>query len=234
MTDPVCCEIHDGVDGPRSRHRCATTWSSVNATIERSRPPCRLLTTIGLDLAKHWFQVRGVNASGEVVIRRKLRRSEVLSFSQSLQPCLVGIEACATAHYWARELIVFVATLAGASQPFFCHRWRSAAASSPARRRTRGLNGTARDRRPHPQPAHRWRGRCAASCTQSTEARRPVGSRSDGAQADQSRGRRAGQQDRPHRVGGDDARGRLPGKAGSRAVGTRHGKPVWNARVKRT
>jgi transposase len=63
------------------------------------------VTTIGLDLAKHWFQLHGVNAGGEVVIRRKLRRSEVLSFFQSLQPCLVSIEACATAHHWARELI---------------------------------------------------------------------------------------------------------------------------------
>ncbi|HYZ40782.1 MAG TPA: IS110 family transposase [Stellaceae bacterium] len=63
------------------------------------------VTTIGLDLAKHWFQVHGVDASGAVAVRRKLRRSEVLSFFQSLQPCLVGIEACATAHYWARELI---------------------------------------------------------------------------------------------------------------------------------
>ena len=62
------------------------------------------ITTIGLDLAKQWFQVHGVNAAGEVAVRRKLRRSEVLSFFQSLQPCLVGIEACATAHYWAREL----------------------------------------------------------------------------------------------------------------------------------
>ena len=63
------------------------------------------VTTIGLDLAKHWFQVHGVNASGAVAVRRKLRRSEVLNFFQSLPPCLVGIEACATAHYWARELI---------------------------------------------------------------------------------------------------------------------------------
>jgi transposase len=63
------------------------------------------VSTIGLDLAKHWFQVHGVDASGAVAVRRKLRRSEVLSFFQSLQPCLVGIEACATAHYWARELI---------------------------------------------------------------------------------------------------------------------------------
>jgi transposase len=62
------------------------------------------VTTIGLDLAKHWFQVHGVDASGAVAVRRKLRRSEVLSFFQSLRPCVVGIEACATAHYWAREL----------------------------------------------------------------------------------------------------------------------------------
>ncbi len=60
--------------------------------------------TIGLDLAKHWFQVHGVDANGAAAVRRKLRRSEVLSFFQSLPPCLVGIEACATAHYWAREL----------------------------------------------------------------------------------------------------------------------------------
>jgi transposase len=62
------------------------------------------VTTIGLDVAKHWFQVHGVDSSGAVAIRRKLRRGEVLSFFQSLPPCLVGIEACATAHYWAREL----------------------------------------------------------------------------------------------------------------------------------
>jgi transposase len=62
------------------------------------------VTTIGLDLAKHWFQVHGIDGSGAVAVRRKLRRSEVLSFFQSLPPCLVGMEACATAHYWAREL----------------------------------------------------------------------------------------------------------------------------------
>jgi transposase len=62
------------------------------------------ITTIGLDLAKHWFQVHGVAASGQVVVRRKLRRGEVLAFFQSLPPCLVGMEACATAHHWAREL----------------------------------------------------------------------------------------------------------------------------------
>src|ERR1700760_678533 len=63
------------------------------------------ITTIGLDLAKNWFQVHGVAADGQVVTRRKLRRSEVIGFFKSLPPCLVGIEACASAHHWARELI---------------------------------------------------------------------------------------------------------------------------------
>jgi transposase len=62
------------------------------------------VTTIGLDLAKHVFQVHGVDASGSVVLRRRLRRREVQSFFAGLKPCLVGMEACATAHYWAREL----------------------------------------------------------------------------------------------------------------------------------
>ena len=61
-------------------------------------------TTIGIDLAKSVFQVHGVDAVGAVTIRKKLRRSEVLKFFVSLEPCLVGMEACATAHFWAREL----------------------------------------------------------------------------------------------------------------------------------
>ena len=63
------------------------------------------ITTIGLDLAKHWFQVHGVDAAGKVVVKRRLRRAEVVEFFKTLEPCLVGIEACATAHHWARELI---------------------------------------------------------------------------------------------------------------------------------
>jgi transposase len=62
------------------------------------------ITTIGLDLAKHVFQVHGVDAEGRTVLRRQLRRSQVLSFFNRLDPCLVGMEACATSHYWAREL----------------------------------------------------------------------------------------------------------------------------------
>ncbi len=61
-------------------------------------------TTIGLDLAKSVFQVHGVDAAGKVTVRKKLRRSELLRFFEALSPCLVGVEACATAHYWAREL----------------------------------------------------------------------------------------------------------------------------------
>jgi transposase len=61
--------------------------------------------TIGLDLAKNVFQVHGVDVEGNVVIRKQLRRARVLPFFKKLPPCLVGIEACATAHHWARQLI---------------------------------------------------------------------------------------------------------------------------------
>jgi transposase len=60
------------------------------------------VTTIGL--AKSVFQVHGVDAAGQVVIRRQLKRREVLAFSEKLPPCLIGIEACASSHYWSREL----------------------------------------------------------------------------------------------------------------------------------
>jgi transposase len=62
------------------------------------------ITTIGLDIAKSVFQVHGVDAGGHVIIRRQLRRRYVLAFFQKLPPCLVGIEACASSHYWSREL----------------------------------------------------------------------------------------------------------------------------------
>ena len=62
------------------------------------------VSTIGLDLAKQVFQVHGVDVEGMVVLRRRLRRSEVVKFFSTLPGCLIGIEACATAHHWAREL----------------------------------------------------------------------------------------------------------------------------------
>jgi transposase len=62
------------------------------------------VTTIGLDIAKSVFQVHGVDAHGNVVVRRQLKRRYVLAFFKKLSPCLVGIEACATSHHWSREL----------------------------------------------------------------------------------------------------------------------------------
>src|SRR3974390_3632267 len=62
------------------------------------------ITTIGLDLAKNVFQVHGIDAAEKVVVRKQLRRRQMLEFFKALPPCLIGIEACATSHYWAREL----------------------------------------------------------------------------------------------------------------------------------
>ena len=60
------------------------------------------VSTIGLDIAKRMFQVHGVEAAGEIVFRRQLRRAEMVKFFARLPPCLVGLEACATAHYRGR------------------------------------------------------------------------------------------------------------------------------------
>lgn len=61
--------------------------------------------TVGVDLAKNVFQVHAIDAHGKVVIRRQLRRAEVLKFFSSMPPCLVGMEACASAHHWGREIL---------------------------------------------------------------------------------------------------------------------------------
>lgn len=63
------------------------------------------ITTIGLDIAKSVFQVHGIDRRGQPVLRKKLRRGQVLNFFAALEPCLVGLEACGGAHYWARELV---------------------------------------------------------------------------------------------------------------------------------
>jgi hypothetical protein len=62
------------------------------------------ITTIGLDIANSAFQVHGIDAEGQVVIRRQLKRRYVLAFFQKVPACLVGIEACASSHHWSREL----------------------------------------------------------------------------------------------------------------------------------
>jgi hypothetical protein len=61
------------------------------------------VTTVGLDLAKHVFQVHAVNAEGAIVLRKALRRGQMLPFFAKLPPCLIGMEACGTSHHWAHE-----------------------------------------------------------------------------------------------------------------------------------
>ena len=62
------------------------------------------VSTVGLDIAKNVVQVHGVDEKGKVFVRRQLRRGQVLKYFAKLPPCLIGMEACATAHHWAREL----------------------------------------------------------------------------------------------------------------------------------
>src|SRR6201987_3958009 len=68
------------------------------------RSQMQTITTVGLDIAKSVFQVHCVDANGDVVLRRQLKRRYVLAFFQKLPPCLVGIEACASSHHWSRQL----------------------------------------------------------------------------------------------------------------------------------
>jgi transposase len=72
---------------------------------QQREPSMGDITTVGLDLAKNVFQVHAVDEAGNVVVRKRLRRSQVLAFFATIPSCLVGLEACATAHHWARELI---------------------------------------------------------------------------------------------------------------------------------
>jgi transposase len=65
------------------------------------------VSTIGVDLAKNVFQVHGVDSAGNVVITRQLRRKQVIDFFSKIPSCLVGMEACGTAHHWAREVSKF-------------------------------------------------------------------------------------------------------------------------------
>ncbi len=62
------------------------------------------ISTMGIDVAKNVFQVHGVDAAERVVLKKQLRRGQVLEFPGKLPPCLIGMETCATSHHWAREL----------------------------------------------------------------------------------------------------------------------------------
>lgn len=80
------------------------------SSIKEARPileeghPMRNVTTIGVDLAKNTFQLHGVDAHGKIVLRRTLRRDQVVTFFANLPECLVGMEACASPAYWARAI----------------------------------------------------------------------------------------------------------------------------------
>src|SRR5688500_8938502 len=93
-------ETIDGVDAP-SRPWCARVGISKFPYEEASMGE---VSTIGLDLAKHVFQLHGADAAGRAVFRKQLRRGELLRFLGSLEPCVVAMEACGSAHYWAREI----------------------------------------------------------------------------------------------------------------------------------
>lgn len=67
----------------------------------------REITTVGLDLAKNVFQVHGVNSHGKVELRKQIKRDQVAAFFANLPPCLIGVEACSSAHHWARKLQAF-------------------------------------------------------------------------------------------------------------------------------
>ncbi|CAB3809410.1 hypothetical protein LMG28688_06984 [Paraburkholderia caffeinitolerans] len=62
------------------------------------------IATVGLDLAKSVLQIHAVDLQGQIVVRKQLRRADVLPYFATLQPCVIGMEACASSHYWGREL----------------------------------------------------------------------------------------------------------------------------------
>src|SRR5215831_13182391 len=96
----------DAVDGSSTRHVSAMDVGAAEAPAISEELSMQTVTTIGLDIAKSVFQVHGVDAAGQVIIRRQLKRRYLLAFFQKLPPCLVGIEACASSHHWSRELQV--------------------------------------------------------------------------------------------------------------------------------
>ena len=95
----------DGVDGLCSRHESINR--SPDATILNGRPFMTRISTVGLDIGKRVLQVHCADASGQAVLQRKLRREEVITFFHALPACQVGMEACATSHYWARQIRTF-------------------------------------------------------------------------------------------------------------------------------
>jgi transposase len=103
--------MSESSDRLRQQTKCLLLmlWTALHAAasfelVEGLEATMEAIVTIGLDIAKSVFQVHGVDGSGAIIVRRRLTRGKVLAFFAKLPPCLVGLEACATAHYWGREL----------------------------------------------------------------------------------------------------------------------------------
>ncbi len=96
------------MDGPSLYFfNTSSTWAgmAVKDHNESAREGAKMdITTLGIDLAKNLFQVHGVDGQGRTVVQRQLRRAQLLTFVVQLRPCLVAMEACGSAHYWAREI----------------------------------------------------------------------------------------------------------------------------------
>src|SRR5271155_3809256 len=87
---------------PQTASTCQS--GSVSSHLTRMGASAMNITTVGIDLAKNVFQMHGVDARGRVTLRRQLRREQVARFFGNLPPCLIGMEACASAHHWGRTL----------------------------------------------------------------------------------------------------------------------------------
>src|SRR5712672_980023 len=92
--------VVDGVDGPL-RHQCARMRLLRSQTRE---PSVEQIIRIGMDTSKHIFQLHGVDATEQPVLRKKLGRKQMVEFFAKLPPTVVGLEACGASHYWARVL----------------------------------------------------------------------------------------------------------------------------------
>src|SRR5271169_5872055 len=92
---------NDGVDGPPKRHRVPKV---VAGAPQPGRPSMNRFIRIGVDLGKNHFQVHALEREGDAAVRRKLSRSKMRAFFGQSGPCRIGMEACGSAHYWAREL----------------------------------------------------------------------------------------------------------------------------------
>src|SRR5665647_2795530 len=103
--DMDCHAALNGMDAPASyRHLCAKVWGVFNNPLKREGASTMKVTTIGLDLAKDVFQICAADASGKILYNKQLRRHQMAEFFTKLPACLIGVEACGSAHYWARKL----------------------------------------------------------------------------------------------------------------------------------